>query len=218
MTEETLDRWSRDWRSRSWPAATPWRWMRATSTPGWAVHRGGLAAGGKARGASSLHRTGAAPVLPLRATWSAATSSTSSTPTTPRARSTRAEHEVGDQWIVQACCYFAAPSGATGATGYFVLRDEDFFYNRRPARASAGDGLPAMAGAAPKHAPGMMLRGVPAGRPSGPAATRRHRPHHTGAGSVVVRAAGRSGRAQPPSRSSWMKNQRRAAPCLRSAP
>jgi SnoaL-like domain len=72
----------------------------------------------------------------------------------------RAEHEVGDRWIVQACCYFDRYQRRDGRW-YFVLRDEDFFYTadllERPQEAD----FRRWPGPAPKHEPGMMLTRSP---------------------------------------------------------
>ena len=65
----------------------------------------------------------------------------------------RAEHEYGDKWIVQACCYFDTYQRRDGQW-FFVKRDEDFFYSGDVlARPQEGVSWP---GPDPKHQPGMM--------------------------------------------------------------
>jgi hypothetical protein len=68
----------------------------------------------------------------------------------------RAEHEYGDQWIVQAICYFDTYERIDGAW-YFRRREEDFWYSadllERPQQAD----FTRWPGAAPKFMPKMMV-------------------------------------------------------------
>jgi SnoaL-like protein len=72
----------------------------------------------------------------------------------------RAEHEYGDQWIVQAICYFDTYERRAGRW-YFVRRDEDFFYTCDVLERPQDAGFQRWPGPAPKHAPGMMLNRNP---------------------------------------------------------
>lgn len=68
----------------------------------------------------------------------------------------RAEHEVGDQWIVQACCYFDTYQRREGRW-YFVKRDEDFFYTADVLERPQDPNFRRWPGPDPRHQPGMML-------------------------------------------------------------
>ena len=72
----------------------------------------------------------------------------------------RAEHEVGDTWIVQACCYFDRYARRDGRW-YFVFRDEDFFYTADLLEHPQDAGFQRWPGPPPKHAPGMMMSRSP---------------------------------------------------------
>ena len=67
----------------------------------------------------------------------------------------RAEHEVGDQWIVQAICYFDTYERRDGVW-YFAARDEDFFYTCDVLERPQDAGFQRWPGPAPRHSPRMM--------------------------------------------------------------
>lgn len=75
----------------------------------------------------------------------------------------RAEHERGDEWIIQAICYFDSYVRKDGVW-YFERREEDFLYSadilERPQQA----GFARWPGPAPKFQPKMMVSRFPAWR------------------------------------------------------
>ncbi|NWG52156.1 MAG: nuclear transport factor 2 family protein [Hydrogenophilaceae bacterium] len=75
----------------------------------------------------------------------------------------RAEHERGEEWIVQAICYFDAYVRQNGVW-YFARREEDFFYSadalERPQQAE----FTRWPGPAPKFQPKMMVSRFPTWR------------------------------------------------------
>ncbi|MGE3791058.1 MAG: nuclear transport factor 2 family protein [Hyphomonadaceae bacterium] len=75
----------------------------------------------------------------------------------------RAEHERGEEWIVQAICYFDQYVRRDGAW-YFNRREEDFWYSadllERPQQAAFSH----WPGPAPRFQPKMMVSRVPTWR------------------------------------------------------
>jgi len=72
----------------------------------------------------------------------------------------RAEHEYGDQWIVQACVYFDTYERRDGRW-YFARREEDFFYTCDVLEHPQDAGFQRWPGPAPKHNPPMMVGRFP---------------------------------------------------------
>ena len=72
----------------------------------------------------------------------------------------RAEHEFGDQWIVQAICYFDTYERRGGAW-YFARREEDFFYTCDLLERPQDAGFQRWPGPAPRHSPPMMVGRFP---------------------------------------------------------
>jgi hypothetical protein len=68
----------------------------------------------------------------------------------------RAEHEFGDQLIVQAICYFDGYERRDGVW-YFARRDEDFFYTCDLLEHPQDAGFQRWPGPAPRHSPPMMV-------------------------------------------------------------
>lgn len=68
----------------------------------------------------------------------------------------RAEHEHGDEWIVQAICYFDTYARKNGVW-YFARREEDFFYSADALERPQQAGFARWPGPAPKFQPQMMV-------------------------------------------------------------
>jgi hypothetical protein len=68
----------------------------------------------------------------------------------------RAEHERGDQWIVQAICYFDSYVRVDGVW-YFNRREEDFFYTADALERPQDARFARWPGPAPKFQPKMMV-------------------------------------------------------------
>lgn len=68
----------------------------------------------------------------------------------------RAEHELGDKWIVQAICYFDTYVRENGVW-YFNRREEDFFYTADALERPQDAGFARWPGPAPKFQPKMMV-------------------------------------------------------------
>ena len=68
----------------------------------------------------------------------------------------RAEHERGDEWIVQAICYFDTYVRRDGVW-YFTRREEDFFYSADALERPQQAGFARWPGPAPKFQPKMMV-------------------------------------------------------------
>lgn len=68
----------------------------------------------------------------------------------------RAEHELGDQWIVQAICYFDSYERRDGVW-YFARRIEDFFYTCDVLERPQQTDFQRWPGPAPRFDPPMML-------------------------------------------------------------
>ena len=66
------------------------------------------------------------------------------------------EHEIGEQWIVQANVYFATYERRDGRW-YFVKRDEDFFYSADLMERPQDAGFERWPGLVPRHGFSMML-------------------------------------------------------------
>lgn len=68
----------------------------------------------------------------------------------------RAEHEVGDRWIVMACVYHDRYA-RTDEGWRFVSRDEDFFYSHDLLERPQDCDFRRWPGPAPRHEPPLML-------------------------------------------------------------
>ena len=66
------------------------------------------------------------------------------------------EHEIGEQWIVQANVYFDTYERRDGRW-YFVKRDEDFFYSADLMERPQDAGFERWPGLVPRHGFSMML-------------------------------------------------------------
>lgn len=75
----------------------------------------------------------------------------------------RAEHEFGDQWIVQAICYFDTYERRDGAW-YFRRREEDFWYSADLLERPQDAGFARWPGPTPKFQPKMMVSRFPTWR------------------------------------------------------
>lgn len=70
------------------------------------------------------------------------------------------EHEIGEQWVVQANVYFDTYARRDGRW-YFVKRDEDFFYSRDLLERPQEVNFERWPGLVPKHGFSMMLDRYP---------------------------------------------------------
>ena len=75
----------------------------------------------------------------------------------------RAEHEMGDKWIVQAICYFDTYERRDGVW-CFARRDEDWFYTCDLLEHPQDVAFQRWPGPAPHRPPGMMMTRYPSWR------------------------------------------------------